>query len=96
MIETTKLVFIGQFKPTSFLDFIRHRAMRLALCVRTEFAGDDVMEVFVSGQSDLVDAFEVACSLGPIDCLVRDHHRVKQSRRPATAERGDNDPGGGR
>lgn len=82
MIETAKLVFIGRFRPASFIDFVRHRAARLALSVRAEFVCHDVIEVSVAGESDLVDAFELACGLGPIDCLVRDHHRVKPSARP--------------
>jgi hypothetical protein len=85
MIETTKLVFIGQFRPSSFLDFIRHRAARLALCAQPEFVRDDMIEVSVSGEADLVDAFEVACTLGPIDCLVRDHRRMTLSTRPVLA-----------
>jgi hypothetical protein len=86
MIETTRLVFIGQFRPDSFLDFMHHRATRLALCMRAELVRHDMIEVSVAGESDLVDAFELACGLGPIDCLVRDHHRVKPSTRPVSAE----------
>jgi acylphosphatase len=85
MIETTKLVFIGRFRRGSFLDFMRHRATRLALCARPELVHDDIIEVSVSGESDLVDAFELACSLGPIDCLVRDHHRERPSKQPVSA-----------
>jgi hypothetical protein len=86
MIETTTLVFTGQFRPSSFIDFIRHRAARLALYAGAELARDDRIEVSVSGEADLVDAFEVACTLGPIDCLVRDHHRVTPMR-PVSIER---------
>jgi hypothetical protein len=86
MIETARLVFIGRFRPASFLDFIRHRAARLALCVRAEFVRHDVIEVSVAGESDLLEAFELACGLGPIDCLVRDYHRVKPSARLVSDE----------
>lgn len=86
MIETTTLVFTGQFQPNSFIDFIRHRAARLALYAGAELVCDDRIEVSVSGEADLIDAFEVACTLGPIDCLVRDHHRVA-SIRPVPVER---------
>lgn len=79
MIETTALVFFGRFRPGSFLDFVRHRAARLALTVRPISVRDDMIELAVCGESDLVDAFEVACTLGPIDCLVRDHHRVRSA-----------------
>ena len=36
-----------------------------------------VLVVRVSGQRDLIDAFEMACSLGPIDCLVLDCARAE-------------------
>ncbi len=29
----------------------------------------------VKGQEDLVDAFEMACSLGPYDCIILDIER---------------------
>lgn len=89
MIEATRLVFTGRLRSISFLDFMHHRAARLSLCVRTEFAGDEMVEVFVSGETALIDAFELACGLGPIDCLVRDYHRVKPSASPTLAGSGD-------
>jgi acylphosphatase len=96
MIETAKLVFFGQFRPSSFLDFIRHRAVRLALYARPESVRDDMVEVCVSGESDLVDAFEVACTLGPIDCLVRDHRRERLTTPLISTGHGNNELRSGR
>jgi len=76
MIETATLVFLGRFHPDSFIEFVQHRAQRLALRANTRLIRDDRIEVSVSGEADLIDAFEVACTLGPIDCLVLDNHRL--------------------
>jgi hypothetical protein len=71
----TTLVFIGRFQLASFAEFIRHRAARLSVDAGVRLAGLECFEVSVSGEENLVDAFEVACSLGPIDCLVLDNFR---------------------
>jgi hypothetical protein len=76
MTRAATLIFIGRFRPESFLEFVHHRAERLALSTRLETVRRDRIEVFVTGEEDLIDAFEIACTLGPIDCLVRDHQRV--------------------
>ena len=75
MQGATTIVFIGQFHPESFVEFVDHRARRLQLDAVVESVGVDRITVAVSGQRDLIDAFEMACSLGPIDCLVRDVER---------------------
>jgi hypothetical protein len=31
----------------------------------------------VTGDEELLDAFELACSLGPIDCIVLEHRRIR-------------------
>lgn len=66
------IVFGGRFNSESFAEFVQHRAQRLQLDAIVEKATPDTIEVAVCGQRDLVDAFEMACSLGPIDCLVRE------------------------
>jgi acylphosphatase len=83
----TIIVFTGRFNPDSFIAFAHHRAHRLALDAVVEEATTDRVEITVCGQRDLVDAFEMACSLGPIDCLVRevgrkDAAQVLQARVP--------------
>jgi hypothetical protein len=75
MRGATTFVFVGRFEPGSFAEFVHHRARRLALSADIGAFGPDRIEVSVSGEADLVDAFEMACSLGPIDCLVLDAFR---------------------
>jgi acylphosphatase len=70
------LVFTGRFEPDSFVDFARHRAARLSLHAIFSLVRTDRIEVLLSGEDDLVDMFEVACSLGPFDCLVDDTRRL--------------------
>ena len=72
MRETVTFVFTGRFDTASFAEFARHRAARLSLDAEPPDLRPDRVRVTVSGQPDLVDAFEMACSLGPIDCLVAD------------------------
>jgi hypothetical protein len=76
MTHSTTLIFLGRFRPESFLAFAAHRAERLALRTSVGTVCSDRIEITVTGEKDLVDAFEIACSLGPIDCLVLDHRRV--------------------
>ena len=76
----TTLVFVGRFEPGSFAEFIRHRAERLSVTAGVRIGGTERFEVSVTGEDDLVDAFEVACSLGPIDCLVLDNFRQRDGR----------------
>ncbi len=72
MRERIELVFLGVFEPASFAEFMRHRARRLSVDAETRRLDAGRVEVTVEGESALVDMFEVACSLGPLDCLVTD------------------------
>jgi len=76
MGESVTLVFLGQLRPASFAAFAGHRAGRLALAHRFGRVERDRIEVTVTGAADLIDAFEMACSLGPFDCLVREAYRA--------------------
>ncbi|MDE1992812.1 MAG: hypothetical protein KGI75_09935 [Rhizobiaceae bacterium] len=59
----------------SFVEFALHRAKRLDLEI--ELGSCDALSatLAVRGQQDLVDAFEMACSLGPYDCIILDIER---------------------
>lgn len=70
------LVFRGRFVPESFAAFMRHRAERLSITIRPRGADTRRIEVEVEGERDLVDMFEMACSLGPLDCLVLEVERL--------------------
>jgi len=74
--QPVTLVFAGRLRPESFAGFVAHRAGRLALPFRLESLDSARAVVTVAGQADLVDAFEIACSLGPTDCLVIDSRRT--------------------
>jgi hypothetical protein len=64
--------FKGRLKADSFVEFARHRAARLGLAIKVGQANDDAITLQVWGAAELVDAFEMACSLGPYDCVVLD------------------------
>jgi hypothetical protein len=70
--ESARFVFKGAFQTESFVEFARHRAERLGLDVQFGQASVEAVAVKVSGALELVDAFEMACSLGPLDCFVLD------------------------
>ena len=82
MKGATRIVFVGRFVPLSFAEFVHHRAHRLALSAGIDIIGPDRVEVSVTGEPDLVDAFEMACSLGPINCLVLDSFRPGGASNP--------------
>lgn len=77
--------FKGQIACDSFLSFARHRAGRLDLKLDIGSCSDAAVEVSVEGAEALVDMFEMACSLGPYDCMVLDVLRNEGfAARPAT------------
>ncbi|MBU2935571.1 MULTISPECIES: hypothetical protein [Pacificibacter] len=71
-IEQVKFTFKGDLLAASFLEFAEHRARRLSLQLVTQDQSDTCAKMIVTGQPDLVDAFEMAMSLGPQDCVVHD------------------------
>jgi hypothetical protein len=87
MNDATTVVFVGRFEPGSFTEFVQHRARRLALTAGIGVVSPDRIEVSVSGAAALVDAFEMACSLGPIDCLVLDIFRTQGGKSSLRRER---------
>lgn len=70
MRRATVVTFTGRFRPASFRAFAEHRARLLDLAPTWGAATPGRMVVTVAGQRDFIDAFEMACSLGPMDCLV--------------------------
>ena len=70
--ERARLVFTGVLLPDVFIEFARHRAGRLALGIAIADISSTRISLTVSGETDLIDAFEMACSLGPYDCMVHD------------------------
>lgn len=74
MNRPVRFLFEGAFNCDSFLGFARHRADRLDidLNVNVNACSQTRVSLSVSGQEALVDMFEMACSLGPTDCIVLD------------------------
>jgi hypothetical protein len=72
MMPAATLVFTGRFHAASFAAFARHRAGRLDLALDALETGPSAITAAVTGPAALIDAFEMACSLGPLDCLVLD------------------------
>ncbi|SEL21810.1 hypothetical protein [Pacificibacter marinus] len=75
-IDTVTFTFGGDLPVASFAEFAQHRAARLSLTLETVAQNSDTMTVRVHGPTDLVDAFEMAMSLGPADCIVSDVRRT--------------------
>lgn len=67
---TRYLTLHGQFDAGSFPDWICHRARVLNLSGWVKPQGDSQIDILASGELILLEAFEVACSLGPVDILV--------------------------
>jgi acylphosphatase len=86
MTHLETLVFLGQFRPESFREFVLHRAERLSLRAGLRAVSTGRIEVSVAGAAELIDAFELACSLGPIDCLVLDYHRISACTEPQACQ----------
>jgi len=72
MSENASFVFSGRLRTDVFVEFARQRAARLDLAIDIGSASDEAVTLTVRGASDLVDAFEMACSLGPYQCLILD------------------------
>ena len=80
--EEIHFVFAGRLRTGSFVEFACHRAARLGLKIDVAQASGEAVALNVWGAADLVDAFEMACSLGPYDCLVLDVARHRSAWRP--------------
>ncbi len=76
MDDVRTLEFRGRLVPDSFAEFARHRAARLSL--RLEVLGQTAADARfrIIGPADLLDAFELALSLGPANSLVHDVRRL--------------------
>lgn len=71
-VEQVQFIFKGDLPTASFIEFAQHRARRLSLQLVMQDQSEGHAQMVVTGQPDLVDAFEMAMSLGPQDCIVQD------------------------
>lgn len=69
----------GEFPDTSMIDWVAHRAGILNLSGQIHFQNTTCINLTVSGEKVLVDAFEVACSLGPVNAMV---HSITMQETP--------------
>lgn len=73
-IITLKLTIDGDLHGNSMchsmVNWVVHRANLLNLAGNINFQNTTSIELTISGERVLVEAFEVACSLGPADTLV--------------------------
>lgn len=67
---TEKLIIHGSLAAEDFPEWIIHRALRLGLRGGIVQISDQIIEILVAGPNELVDAMEVACSLGPTSVQV--------------------------
>ena len=81
---TVTLRFEGDLPAASFAEFAAHRAARLSLAHAILAQDRRAAVIRLTGPEALIDAFEMALSLGPADCLVRAVHR--QDTAPAAPE----------
>jgi acylphosphatase len=70
-----RLVFRGRLNTASFQEFAQHRAQRLELVLKLTGLSGEAASLTLDGQDELIDAFEMACSLGPYDCLITEIER---------------------
>lgn len=77
--ESVVFTFSGKLDAESFVAFARHRAAKLDLPLAVLACDDSAVALAIDGQADLVDAFDMACSLGPHDCIVLDVERAAVS-----------------
>lgn len=76
MAASVTYEFLGSLPQGSFAEFARHRAARLSLEHRMIAQDDSRAVVQVRGPEALIEAFEMALSLGPQACMVRDVRRL--------------------
>lgn len=74
---TVGFTFSGRLEPEGFIAFAEHRAARLSLGLTIDFCNSERCRLTLSGPGALIDAFEMAVSLGPYDSIVLDVSRFQ-------------------
>lgn len=75
--RTVGFTFSGRLEPTGFIAFAEHRAARLSLGLDISACNHTHCRLTLSGPEALIDAFEMAVSLGPYDSIVLDVTRFQ-------------------
>jgi hypothetical protein len=76
-MSAVRFVFTGDIVCSSFIEFADHRARRLDLGLEMGACSKSSVAMTVTGQEVLLDMFEMACSLGPYNCIVRQIERTQ-------------------
>uniref|UniRef100_A0A7C1T266 Acylphosphatase n=1 Tax=Agrobacterium albertimagni TaxID=147266 RepID=A0A7C1T266_9HYPH len=74
---TVGFTFSGRLEPQGFVAFAEHRAARLSLGLKIAACDHERCRLTLSGPEALIDAFEMAVSLGPYDSIVLDVTRFQ-------------------
>jgi hypothetical protein len=74
---TVGFTFSGRLEPQGFIAFAEHRAARLSLGLKIAACDREHCRLTLSGPEALIDAFEMALSLGPYDSIVLDVTRFQ-------------------
>lgn len=69
-MTAAEIRLMGAFNPSSFKNWICIRARLLDLKGSVTSQGNQRISILVEGPQALIDAMEMACSLGPMDALV--------------------------
>lgn len=69
-VITQNIKLLGHFQEESFQNWVMHRAKILDLDVIIKTANSSQVELSASGHPILVEALEIACSLGPLESTV--------------------------
>ena len=67
---TKQIKITGSFDDIAFRDWIIHRSAVLGLDIYSLIHGQSSITFSASGHSVLLDAMEIACSLGPSEAMV--------------------------
>ena len=71
---TKQIKITGSFDDIAFRDWIMHRSAVLGLDISSLIHGQNSIIFSASGHSVLLDAMEIACSLGPSEAMVEQIH----------------------
>ena len=71
---TKQIKIIGSFDDITFRDWIMHRSVVLGLNISSLIHGQSSISFSASGHSVLLDAMEIACSLGPSEAMIEQIH----------------------
>ena len=67
---TKQIKITGSFDDIAFRDWIMHRSVVLGLNISSLIHGQSSISFSASGHSVLLDAMEIACSLGPSEAMI--------------------------